>query len=133
MRSRRRIIAMLVAAIAAGSIWGLATSAALAQAKTCQTHVMKLNYPRLHHAVAPVEEGDRRRRRPRGAARHRARTFERAAFAGHRSRTVVPTLLCHKQKRRAALPTTERTVKDASGPLSQRPGRAIAIRRWRTG
>lgn len=37
MSSRRRIIAMLVAAIAAGPIWGLAISVTAAQAKTCQT------------------------------------------------------------------------------------------------
>lgn len=36
MSSRRRIIAMLVAAIAAGPVWSLAISAS-AQAKTCQS------------------------------------------------------------------------------------------------
>ena len=37
MTSRGRIIAMLAATIAAGTIWGLAISVTGAQAKTCQT------------------------------------------------------------------------------------------------
>ncbi len=37
MSSRGRIIAMLVVAIAAGPVWGLAISVTGAQAKTCQT------------------------------------------------------------------------------------------------